>query len=107
MEKKIEVQLVEATVEKLNLVPFTDTLVVKVISDTVTEEAMGALGEQLRQRFPNNKVIVFSLPVGEDIKLTKIDNSVYTPNCAEQTSYCNNCSCGKKERIEGNENETT
>lgn len=102
MDQKVEVNIVQADVQKLMLRP-GDALIVKVKSDTVTQEAMDALSQELRDRFKGHQILVFALPVGEDIELTRLQMPEYTASdCSAPTSYCSSCNCGKKERIEGN-----
>lgn len=101
MDQKVNVNVIEADIQKLTLEK-GDALIVKVKSDVVTPESMDALSQELRGRFPNNQILVFALPVGEDIELTKLQMPEYTASdCSAPTSYCSSCNCGKKERIEG------
>ena len=77
-----------------------ETLVVKVKSSNATSEGLEILGENLRERFPNNKVIVFGLGENDNIELTSVKDTSYN-DCSSPQGYCGDCSCGKKERIEG------
>jgi len=62
------------------------------------------LGKQLRAMFKNNKVVVFTLPQNHKVELTTVKEEVTlqeeVKDCSLPTQYCNNCNCGKKERIE-------
>jgi hypothetical protein len=91
-------EIKELFITKLNLEP-GDTLFVKVKSDEVTSYALEALGEQLRETFPNNKVIVFGMGESDDIELTTVKDASYN-DCSKPDSYCQDCSCGKKERAQ-------
>jgi len=102
----------EAEVTKLNLQP-GDVLAVKVYADDITPEHLKALKAQLQALFPGNKIMLFAMPIGSKIEMDVLDTRPANPlavpagvpavnlSCAEPTSYCNDCACGKKERIEG------
>lgn len=110
MENELKINEVEAT--KLNLQP-GQVLIVKVYADDTSQNDLAQLRSQLKVLFPNNKIMLFALPSGGKIEMDVLDlggpivqpafaNPVsMTSPCAEPASYCNDCACGKKERIEG------
>lgn len=105
MNIPIEVIIKEAEILKVNPQP-GEVLFFKFRGDEFATDDVDALGRQLRVFFPNNKVIVMTLPDGHDVELTTVSNQdIVDPqpakDCSQPTSYCDNCNCGKKERIEG------
>jgi hypothetical protein len=101
-----ELKITEVEVTKLNLLP-GQVLVVKVYVDDTSETDLSGLKRQLSTLFPNNKIMLFGLPVGGKIEMDVLDarspldipTQAVSP-CSEPTAYCNSCSCGKKELIE-------
>jgi hypothetical protein len=100
--KQVEITLKEAEVLKINAQP-GDVLFFKFKGDEFHNDDVQRLGDRLRALFKNNKIVVFSLPKDHDVELTTIKENVTTEpvDCSQPTSYCSNCNCGKKERIEG------
>jgi hypothetical protein len=102
MNIPIQVILKEAEVVKIDPKP-GEVLVFKFKGDEFVVEDIDELGRQLRVFFPNNKVVVMTLPSHHDVELTVVQNQDKieqpAPSCAEPTAYCNSCGCGKKERI--------
>lgn len=109
--RKVEVQLSLAEVIKINP-QAGEVLFFKFKGDEFYNDDVNEMGFQLRKLFPYNKVIVMALPEGHDVELTSIaptdtvigtstEPGQATSACAEPASYCNDCGCGKKERIEG------
>jgi hypothetical protein len=102
----IETQIVLTQAEflKVNAQP-GDVLFFKFKGDDYFNDDVQRLGDRLRKMFPKNKVIAMSLPKDHDVELTVLKEEVTIPeeakDCSQPTSYCNNCNCGKKERIEG------
>lgn len=95
----------EVEVTKLNLQP-GDVLAVKVFADDINAHDLAGLRTQLQTLFKNNKIMLFALPsngrIEMDVLDTKLPRSTEPASpCAEPMSYCNDCGCGKKERIEG------
>lgn len=110
-----------AELTKLTLEP-GEILAVKLYGDDYDEDSVVALQSNFKSLFPNNKVMIFVLPVGHDLQMEKLsatmDISELTQeqqehvkkvnelvdnlnnDCSLPTSYCNNCSCGKKEALE-------
>jgi hypothetical protein len=92
-------------VMKITLEP-GDVLISTIKSEYLDQHSMTSLGEQLRQMFPNNKVVVMGCEPEGDIKFvvakdaslsdTKVGCGT-TPN-----NFCSDCSCGKKEAYEQN-----
>lgn len=108
MENELKINEIEVT--KLNLQP-GQILIVKIYADDTSQSDLGHLKHQLKQLFPNNKIMLFALPSGGKIEMDILDTGpIVQPAfadpapspCAEPTAYCNDCGCGKKERIEGN-----
>ena len=103
----------EAEVTKLNVQP-GEILMVTVYADDITPEHLRVLKVQLQALFPSNKIMLFAMPIGSKIEMDVLDTRPVNPlavppgvpvvnlsSCAEPTSYCNDCACGKKERLEG------
>lgn len=95
-----------AELTKISLEP-GEVLAVKLYGDDYDEEHVAQLRAHLKSLFPQNNVLMFVLPNGTDLQMEKIsakledkENSA-VKDCSQPTSYCNDCSCGKKERIEG------
>ncbi len=84
----------EATFTRVSLLP-GEVLGVKVVSDTLGNSTLSDLQKKLSSLFPNNKVMVFCMPVGEDISFTAMSGSPET--CGPQA--CIDCNCGKKEAL--------
>lgn len=91
--------LVELT--KIQLAP-DEVLAVKLYGDDYDSETIGQLRDQLKAVFPNNRIMMFTLPNGTDIQMEAIKGSEVpdkTASCST-TNYCSDCSCGKKEAAE-------
>lgn len=102
-----EVKFNEVDVQKLNLQP-GEVLIVTVRSDEADEASVNGLSKGLKNIFPNNKVVVFSVGASDGIDLTVARNMSQDsevqqrPGCGPTPAdYCDNCSCGKKEAYEG------
>lgn len=76
-----------------------DVLSVKLIGE-FDQETMESLQAHLAPIFPNNKVMVFTMPMGSDIVFEAIKQSPES-DCSDPISYCSDCNCGKKEQVEG------
>lgn len=112
MAKQTEIVIKEAEIIKVNPQP-GDVLFFKFKGNDFFNDDVQRLGDRLRKLFPNNKVIVMTLPEGHEVELTSVQENVTTEpvvvsasssastDCSQPTSYCNNCHCGKKEAIEG------
>lgn len=95
MKKKTDLKEVE--VYKIALKP-GDVLMVKVISDEISENDLEQLGKQLRNSFPKNEISVFSLPVGSDIGFSVAEPKKIV-DCS--VKICDDCSCGKANLNQG------
>lgn len=96
-------------IDILRLNPKADeTLLFKFKGDGFNDEDLQELGKQLRKLFPNNKIVVTSMPKDGDFDLTiiKTEPTIKESGCSSLSSYCNNCSCGKKELIENKKKES-
>jgi hypothetical protein len=98
--KMSEIEIKEIEVAKLNLQP-GDVLAVTVKSDHISSYPLEILRENLKHIFPNNVVTVFGVKLDDEIKFS-IVNETQNLGCGVQ-SYCADCSCGKKEQVEGKE----
>lgn len=107
----MELSLKEIEITKLDLQP-GQVLAVKVFADDISSRDLAQLKQQIQTFFPNNRIMLFAMPVDGRIEMDVIDtrplNLIVNPPavnitspCAEPASYCNDCGCGKKERIEG------
>lgn len=103
-----ETKVKEIEISKVKLEP-GQILVVKVYSDDTSQYDLASLKNQLKIYFPFNKIMLFALPIDGRIEMDVLETArsplISSSSCAEPTSYCNDCSCGKKERIEGSKNE--
>lgn len=82
----------------INLKP-GDVLSVKLVGDQFDEETTKSLQDHLKTVFPDNKIMVFTMPNGTDIVFEAIKPA---PEASCSTaSYCTDCNCGKKEQMEG------
>lgn len=91
-------------VMKITLEP-GDVLISTIKSLYLDSQSMTSLGEQLRQMFPNNKVVVMGCEPEGDIKFVVAKDASLsdTVGCgATPASFCSDCSCGKKEAYEQN-----
>ena len=79
-----------AELQVINLNP-GDILSAKLIGDNYDVDTMNSLREHLKRVFPNNEVMVFAMPSGDDIQFQAIKPE-------EPKKYCNDCDCGKQER---------
>lgn len=102
--EKLLVQVVEAQVYRLNLKP-EEILLVKIKSDQLDSSALDSIRKGFKQLLPNNKVAIMSVGTDDDIELTSVKDSSYT-DCASPKSYCQDCSCGKKEKVQSETNRT-
>lgn len=103
-----EISLNEIDVRKLNLQP-GEVLIVTIKSDELTEDSMYQLRRGLMGYFPNNKVLVMGVGSEGNIDLTVARHVAYDEPTAEAcgpgpANYCSDCSCGKKQAYEGNDN---
>lgn len=68
-----------------------DVLSAKLIGDNYDVDTMQSLREHLKKVFPDNEVMVFSMPSGDDIQFQAIRPE-------EPKGYCDGCDCGKREQ---------
>jgi hypothetical protein len=103
-QNEIGIALIEAQVLRVKPQP-GEVLLFKMIGPDFTASVIDSFKKAIQASFPNNKIAILALPPEHDIELTTVQDASYTdPNvgsCAAPTSYCSDCSCGKKERIEG------
>jgi hypothetical protein len=107
MEVKLEIGLTEVEILRVNPQP-GEVLVFKLKGEGFEDSDAHNMGSQLRLLFPKNKVICMTLPPEHEVELTVVQNQgnvESTSDCSEPEKYCNDCSCGKKERIESERNE--
>lgn len=95
----MEIKLNEVELTKLSLAP-GDVLLFKFTSNDISPEDISGLREYLKKLFPNNDALVMIVPTESKLDVLKIV-SPEVKDCSQPTSYCNDCSCGKKEMIEG------
>jgi hypothetical protein len=95
----------EVKLTRIQLKP-GEVLSVRIYSDAVDEMNLAMLKRQLTSIFPENRIMLFCLPTDGRMEIEVIaPEAQETGSCALPTSYCNDCSCGKKERIEGERGE--
>ncbi len=103
-----EVEVILEEVQYMKVSPKEgETLMFMLRSDDLNSNLINILGDNLRKVFPNNKVVVFGLGKDDSMGLISIMSSavpvlepVKKVDCSEPMSYCDNCSCGKKETLE-------
>lgn len=66
-EETLKIDLIQA--HAINLKE-GDVLMVTVKSDEIDRFSMELLNEHLKELFPNNKVMIFGMHVGDDVKFT-------------------------------------
>lgn len=107
MEKKVEVTLVNAEILKFSLQP-GDALLIKVNGPDFEDDAVSdALRDSLRALFPNNKVGVLYMGKNTIEPLIISAKKEELPTGCNTASYCADCSCGKKEIVEFNNQQET
>lgn len=84
-----EIKLDIVELQKINLKP-GDVLSAKLVGNDFDQETTESLSRHLKSIFPDNKIMVFTMPVGSDI--------VFEAVTKEPVSYCSDCTCGKKEK---------
>lgn len=96
----MDITLKEVEVNKISLKP-GDVLVVKMKGEDFDTYHLQGFGENLRQLFPNNKVVVLGMDEGHSIEFEAINKDLANSavGCNTDLGYCNDCSCGKKEQI--------
>lgn len=102
--KQLEINITNATISKLSLNP-GDVLFVTLNSDDVDASFLEAFKKQIQSFFPNNKVGIIALATSDTIKMETYSPKQPEPeqeevDCSQPASYCGDCGCGKKERIE-------
>ena len=95
----------EVKLTRIKLEP-GEILSVRIYSNSVDEMQLAMLKRQLTSLFPDNRIMLFSMPSGDNMEIEAITPAEpEVGSCAEPTSYCNDCHCGKKERIESERGE--
>lgn len=84
---------------KIRLEP-GEVLSIRVYSDTIDSTDLAMLKRQLTSIFPENRIMLFAMSSRDKMEIEVIAAPQETNSCALPTSYCNDCHCGKKERIE-------
>lgn len=95
----------EVKLTRIKLEP-GEVLSVRIYSDSVDEMGLAMLKRQLTSIFPDNRIMLFSMPTGDRLEIEAITpTGPEVSSCALPTSYCSDCHCGKKERIESEQGE--
>jgi hypothetical protein len=92
----------EVKLTRIKLEP-GEVLAVRIYSNSVDADSLAMLRYQLTSVFPSNKILLFAMPQNDNMTLDVISTAaeeIVENSCAAPTSYCNDCRCGKKERIE-------
>lgn len=106
-----------------------EVLSVKLYGDDYEQDNVADLQAKLQSLFPDNKIMMFILPNGNDLQMEVIKpnmeigeisqeererreqvlkqekelidtlNALPASDCSVPTNYCGDCGCGKKERI--------
>ena len=87
----------EVEVAKLNL-DSSDTLIVTFKGSKEEMNGLNLLSDLLSETFNKNRVVVLGLGLNDEVKFHVVKEVVQS-SCGTQ-SYCQNCSCGKKEQAE-------
>lgn len=98
----MELSLKEVEFVKVNLGP-GDTLILKLRGEewlNNPEQAM-RLKEGFDKLFPDNPVVVLTMPNNHDVELSAINENSENKACNTQ-NYCADCNCGKKEQSNAN-----
>lgn len=93
--QKIEITIKDVELVKLNLNP-GEILAMIVKSDDMDGQTIGALKSQLSKVFPDNKVLIFGIGLGDSLSFGVISENKELSSCAT-SSYC--VDCGKKEKV--------
>jgi hypothetical protein len=96
----------EVKLTRIKLEP-GEVLAVRIYSDSVDSMNLAMLKRQLTSLFPDNRIMLFALPSGDrmEIEVMAPTESEEASSCALPTSYCDDCHCGKKERVESERKE--
>lgn len=105
---KKDYEFIEIEAQKINLQP-GETLMVTIKNSYIEPKEIQHMGSEFRKVFPNNKVFLFSVELEGDIKFATVSQPeikvapVTNPGYCTVTNpgYCTDCSCGKKEAVEG------
>lgn len=96
----------EVKLTKIKLEP-GEVLSVRVFSDDLSEMSLAMLKRQLTSLFPSNRIMLFGMSRNDRMEIEVLAATAApheevsdSGSCAAPTSYCNDCGCGKKERIE-------
>lgn len=89
-----EIKFDVVELQKINL-KHGDVLSVKLVSNEFDDNTMLSLREHLQSVFPDNKIMIFTMPKGSDI--------VFEAVTKNPVNYCADCTCGKKEANESTE----
>lgn len=95
----MELKLNEVEVTKLNLQP-GETLVVTVKSEDMSMYDMDDMAKGFRKLFPNNKVAVLNVGTTNEVVMTVVKDLAAESCGSTPSSFCGDCSCGKKEAYE-------
>jgi hypothetical protein len=90
---KVSVDFVNADLTKISLSP-GDVLAIKVTSDEIRPDHLDTFKDYFKRMLPNNKIILSLLPNNSNMEFTAIKAET---GCGPKA--CNDCSCGKKERL--------
>ena len=92
-----EINLSDVEIKKISLKP-GDVLAIKVRGDDIPEEELKRFSNNVQKFVPNNKVIAFSVPYDSDVQFEAISSEKNVVDCGPKA--CEDCSCGKKERLQ-------
>lgn len=95
--------ITEVEVTKINLQP-NETLVITIKDDDVGVDDVQSIQTLFGRTFPQNRIIVLAVGPGDDIKFTSVKSPDTVSSCSTG-SYCDDCSCGKKEQFESKQGE--
>lgn len=97
---KRDYQFTELEIQKINLQK-GDTLMITIKHDYVENDQITALSNEFKKHFPNNRVFMFNMGTDGEIKFAVVSQEEKTVAKEAPVGYCSDCSCGKKEALEG------
>lgn len=100
MKNNEKITLKEIEFQKIKLEP-GDTLLLKFKGEEFLNDynLIKNFKNAFKTVFPYNKITIITLPDNHDVELTSVKNNDNMTTSCSSASYCNNCNCGKKERL--------
>lgn len=90
MDEQTVINVVNVEINRLNLQP-GEVLMVTLKSEETDMSFLSDFRNGIQKLLPNNKVGVIGLNPKDSLQITIVK--------PEETSYCSDCTCGKKEQV--------